>query len=224
MFFEKKFYCLECKLNKTKDSMAFTYEEFGFCSECSKEIKTTKDMTFDGKEDIEMVICPFLYEGPIERAIKTFKFQGQKLYGKFLANLFVDFIKNLHYLDEFDLIIPVPLHKKRLNERGFNQADILSKEIGEGLGIQVSYNSLMRLRDTKHQSSLNGIDRVENVKDAFWANEEIVKDKNIIIVDDIYTMGETTKYCATALKEAGANRIIVAAICRTVSNEKVTIY
>ncbi len=78
---------------------------------------------------------------------------------------------------------------------------------------------LFRIRETKRQSTLKGLERIENVRNAFWAHPEAVRNKRIILVDDIYTMGETAGSCAQALKAAGAADVAVITLCITVDNK-----
>lgn len=214
-FFEERYYCIECEICKLKNKMHDVYGEIGFCNDCYETIKTTKDMTFDGKEYIEMVIAPFIYEGAILSAVKSFKFYGQTLYGEFLTKLVLDKIKDKNLLQDIDIIVPVPLHKKRFNERGFNQAEVIAEVISKETNIEFSKDSLIRTRDTLHQSRLRGIDRINNVKGAFLAYSDKISGKNVLLVDDIYTMGETADACGKELIDAGANKVIVLTICKT---------
>lgn len=207
--------CIKCGYRKPRRYMKMIFGDIGFCRKCAENIYSTKDMTFDGKEFIDMVVSPFLYEGTIEVAVKRFKFGGLRKYGEFLTALAVEYLKDTDFLKGADFIVPVPLHEKRMEERGFNQSEIIAKGISEWLNVPVNTEALSRTRDTLHQSSLKGRDRVENVKGAFVAEESAVSGKNIILTDDIYTMGQTTNECAKALKAAGAKRVVVFTLCKT---------
>ena len=114
-------------------------------------------------------------------------------------------------------IIPVPLHPSRLREREFNQSAILALVIGERLGIPVLTNILLRERHTMPQVELDMKERKKNVAGAFTVqNGEMVIDKDIILVDDVYTTGSTVNECAKALKENGAGMVSVVTIARMV--------
>ncbi|MBI2577938.1 MAG: ComF family protein [Candidatus Wildermuthbacteria bacterium] len=112
------------------------------------------------------------------------------------------------------LLVPVPLHKKRLRWRGFNHAELLAKELSLGLAIPLAANLLVKTKATLAQAELSEKERKTNVKDAFRViSPSSVKNKNILLVDDVYTTGSTLRECAKVLKKAGAFRIfgIVAA-------------
>ena len=107
------------------------------------------------------------------------------------------------------LIVPIPLHSKRRRERGFNQAELLAKTISENLGL-LPTNALERTKNTKAQAKLKKSEcREENVAGCFKIkNPESVRDKNIILVDDVFTSGATMNEAVKILKENGAKRII----------------
>ena len=217
MFGVERVYCIGCGLTKPKYLMNMVMGTLGLCRECMSMVQTTKDMTFSGKEFTDLVISPFLYSGVISDTVRQFKFSGQKKYGDFLTAAALECFENKNLFSGCDLIVPVPLHPNRLRERGYNQSDIIAKRMGKTLGIAVDTVSLIRIRDTLHQSSLKGLQRIENVKNAFFANEGGVLGKNVILVDDIYTMGETANECARALKNAGAKKVVVFTLCKTIN-------
>jgi ComF family protein len=186
----------------------------GLCKDCAESIRLTKDMTFEGKEFIDVVIAPFLYGGVISESVRAFKFSSQKSYGVFLTALALEYLENKSILADCDMIIPVPLHKNRLRERGYNQSDIIADRLSKMLNIEVNKDTLFRIRDTLHQSSLKGYRRIENVKDAFITAGDAVCGKKILLADDIYTMGETANECARMLKGAGAKSVVVFALCK----------
>ncbi len=209
MLFGKRGLCILCKRYKDSGKIHFIHNDIAVCEECYKKLKTTKDKTFDGKDNIKIVLSPYMYEGSLRNAIKEYKFSGQRLYGNLFGKMLAEELKEHIWLSEYDCIIPVPLHEIRLAERGYNQAEILAKEISDWLMLPLVNDALVRLRNTERQSRLRGAARIENVKGAFGAFGNFVKGKKIILVDDIYTMGETTRACAEALKTEGADDIAV---------------
>lgn len=211
------FYCIGCDISKWAMFMDRTGENIGICKSCAQRIHTTKEKTFEGKEFIDLVVSPFLYDCVMRDAVRKFKFSGQQLFGEFLTELALDTLEDKSCFDDSDIIIPVPLHMNRLNERGFNQSEIIAKTLGKAIGREVVTDAIFRIRDTLHQSSLKGLARIENVRDAFTAFPSAVSGKKIILVDDIYTMGETTNECAKTLKSAGAEKVVVFALCKTIS-------
>lgn len=122
--------------------------------------------------------------------------------------LMQQFLKlNKHYFDGIDRLVPVPLHKRRLSERGFNQAEEIAKILAVELRLPLE-NILIRKKSTKQQAKLQKQERVENIKDAFALKEGFdIKGKNILVVDDVFTTGSTLDECARILKEAGAEMV-----------------
>lgn len=213
MFFEKKCCCVLCENYHGKDKMKTVFEEIGVCHNCYSKLSTTREQNFDGGEGISAVFSPFMYEGRMAEAIKAYKFSGQRLYGNLFGKMIYEKLKEIPYIWDFDAIIPVPLHRMRLLERGYNQSEIMAQEISGLSGIDMINDGLFRIRETKRQSSLKGLARRENVKGAFYAYPEIIAGKRIILVDDICTMGETLRASADALSEGGAKEIIAITLC-----------
>jgi ComF family protein len=115
-----------------------------------------------------------------------------------------------------DIAIPVPLHKKRLRLRGFNQALLLAHGISEQFMIPLNYDNLIRIRYTRPQVELSGRDRAENVRGAFnLLRPAEVCEKRILLIDDVFTTGATMNECAKVLKDAGAASVTVLTLART---------
>ena len=122
-------------------------------------------------------------------------------------------------LQNADIIIPVPLHRWRLISRRYNQAAILAQRLGKETGIQVHVDVLIRSRNTPSQGHLKAGERAKNDRKAFALTpkyEDLLKDKNIILIDDVYTTGSTINECAKILKRAKAARVDVLSIARVV--------
>lgn len=213
MFFEKMYHCVLCEGYHQSDKMQTVYGEIGVCRKCCQKLSTTKEQNFDGGDGISAVFSPYMYEKGMAEAIKLFKFSGQRLYGNLFGKMICEKLKEISYIWDFDMVIPVPLHELRLLERGYNQSEIMAKELSMFSGIRMITDGLFRIRETKRQSSLKGLARRENVKGAFYAYPEVIKDKRIILVDDICTMGETLRACADALNIAGAKEVIAITLC-----------
>ena len=218
MFFGKC-KCILCNKYYRKRDVIHSFRGIGVCGECVRKIKTKGDYSFEAKAPLEYVYSPYIYEGNLRLAVKAYKFSDQRAYGVVFGSMLAEEFRNNKDLRSFDYVIPVPLYGSRLIERGFNQSDKLGEMLADGLGLLCIKDALFRVRETKRQSGLKGIDRVNNVKSAFFAAENIVKGKNIILVDDIFTMGETMAACATALSEAGANRVVGVSLCKTLQKE-----
>jgi len=117
----------------------------------------------------------------------------------------------------YDFLIPVPLHFKRLRERGFNQALFLARYIGKRYGIPIDYMSLKRIKWESPQINLSKKERERNVKGVFsLSNKSRFKDKSILLIDDVYTSGATVNECARVLTKAERVRVDVLTLCRAV--------
>jgi len=112
-----------------------------------------------------------------------------------------------------DLIIPVPLHQQKLQDRSYNQALLLARQIASQINVPVSHKHLLKLADTKSQQGLSARKRIKNLQKAFSVTGDL-KAKNILLVDDVMTTGATVNACCRALKDAGTNSIYVAIIAR----------
>lgn len=146
------------------------------------------------------------------KIIHHLKYSGMKSLGIFLGEHLSGYAKiQLEESKEnFDYIIPVPLHKTKVRERGYNQSEFIAKGISEKLNIPLLANAISRMRYTKSQTKLNLKQRAENMKNAFKLNidkKELIRDKNIIVLDDVITTGATINECVQILKDAGANKI-----------------
>jgi ComF family protein len=113
-----------------------------------------------------------------------------------------------------DIIVPIPLFADRLKTRGYNQADLLARAVGQDLGIPVSPNALLRRRSTRAQMDLHPGQRWENVRGAFSADRASVAGARVLLIDDIITTGATMHAAATALKEADASEVYALSLAR----------
>ncbi len=133
-----------------------------------------------------------------------------------LSRYLINYLKKVpEYPFNNFVLIPVPLHSKRLRERGFNQAGLLAQEASPFLKLPLGLDFLIRRRYTKPQVDLKGEARVKNVADAFYClKPEAVKGKKIILVDDVLTTGSTLSECARVLKESGAKEVYGLALAK----------
>jgi ComF family protein len=158
------------------------------------------------------------YQGLIREVIHRFKYGGQTFLVRPLARILIGPAKELTRLHGIDTIVPVPLHHKRLRQRGFNQASLLARRLGPLLQIPVDYSSLKRTRWTDPQIGLSRSQRAANVKGAFsLKGSDKIKGKGVLLLDDVLTTGETVNQCVRVLKDGGARDVAVLTIARTVA-------
>lgn len=160
-------------------------------------------------------IAPFGYHSKIRDSIIDFKFNGNSFNAKSYSKALCNTIEYFNMLDDFDLITFVPLSKKRKNERGFDQSELVAEYVGKYLDKKVKA-LLKKTRQTKNQHELNSAQRAENVRNIYTAvNAGFIKEKNILLIDDIATTGNTLSECCRVLKENGAKNIICMTIAIT---------
>lgn len=156
-----------------------------------------------------------VYCGALMRAIHVYKYGKKAAVAKPLGLLVRDCFNRHWRQGETDLLLAVPLHRKRLRERGFNQARLLVSRWAEAQGLRLEDSILVRRRMTEPQTGLPLERRKGNVKGVFNVERpESVKDKRILIVDDVYTTGATANECARVLKKAGAEYVDVLTLAK----------
>ncbi len=147
--------------------------------------------------------------------IHEFKYREYKYIGEFLGKLIFELIKDRLIHEKFDIIAPVPLHKVKKRIRGFNQSEIIAKAISRYSGIPLIADLLKRTVYTDTQTKLSKEERKLNVSEAFTVNKKYdVKDKKIIIVDDVFTTGSTMNAVCGTLKRQNVKKSVALTIVR----------
>ena len=180
-----------------------------WCQACLAKILSVRQINMSEHHltylDSCHVVCE--YTGGLKRIIHDMKFRQQKRYAIHLSWMIQHYI-NIEEFPPIDYVIPIPLHAQRLKERGYNQAEAIFKDWAMKKNMPWAPDILARMRHTIPQWELNMIERKQNIKGAFViAKPGMVKDKNIIVVDDIITTGITLDECAKVLKKAGATSV-----------------
>lgn len=161
---------------------------------------------------VDRSVIPFRYTEPVDRLIKDFKFQARFPAGQALAELLADTLQGRgDAMPEW--IVPVPLHRQRLRERGFNQALELSRLLSRRLRIPLATEACRRLRATAVQSRLDAGERRRNIRHAF-ATHRMPKARHLALVDDVVTTGHTVNELARVFKKAGVVTVEVWALAR----------
>lgn len=198
----------------------------GFCNQICKEylcrkceikineyklnsINKVKNMYFDE------ILYIFKYQDIIRNTLIEYKFQNKAYIYKTFSKIILKDKKICGFLKNYDIITSVPISNKRKGLRGYNQSYLIAKEIAKLNKLKCENKCLIKQKDTIEQSKLNKEQRKVNIKGAYKIiNEEKIFNKNILLLDDIYTTGSTVNECAKMLKQAGTNKIGILTIAK----------
>lgn len=177
----------------------------GVCRSC-QELQNSEALAIQG------IRAPYLMDGLVREAVHSFKYRNFRVAAPALASALAQ------YLNENPLpgavLAPVPLHRKKLRERGYNQSNLLARELAKATGIPVESNLLARTRHSPAQAfSASRQQRRDNIREAFKCRRDL-SGQGIILVDDVCTTGSTLNACAMALKEGGAGSVWGLALAR----------
>jgi len=151
----------------------------------------------------------FSYDGELRNKLLSYKFFEQAYLYRFFAEMILKNQQAVNLIKKYDIIIPVPLHPKRMNERGYNQAELIAKQIAKSINkIEIKSNILFKIKPNLPQSLQNKENRKANVKGVYIARKtETIYNKKILLFDDIYTTGNTVNECSKVLKRAGIEHV-----------------
>ena len=179
-----------------------------------KEIDNPVSRLFWGRTKIEFATAYFSFSkgSNYQHMMHKFKYQGNKEIGYVLGKSFGNQLRNSVF-EEADIVIPVPLHKFKLKKRGYNQSDWIGKGLAEALKIPLDTKSFIRSVVTESQTRKSRFDRWKNVENIFKVtNEENLKGKHILLVDDVVTTGSTLEACTNSLLELENTKVSVATL------------
>ena len=219
LFFPKV--CAGCRSLLTPNEMAL-------CTLCRHEMPLTQYhldpeneavKKFYGKIVIEHASA-FLYfnkKGVVQELIHNLKYKGKEEIGTVLGNWYVQDLKKIHSKTPFDVIVPVPLHQKKLKERGYNQVTTFGKALSAGLDVTYDDSILYRNKYSKTQSKKNLLGRAENVENIFdVVAREANHNKHFLLIDDVITTGATLEACSRALMKIPGTKISV--VCMAIAH------
>lgn len=177
------------------------------CEDCKRKLEKIEQNTEikNCNEYIDRQFWIFEYKDEIRDRLIEYKFGDSSYLYRFFTEIILNNKEIVRYVEDFDYIIPVPLHRNRLRNRGYNQAELISKQISKnGVNVIFCNNLLKRAKNTRPQSLLNKDERALNIDGAFKINSSInllyFQNKKILLFDDIYTTGATVTECAKVLK------------------------
>lgn len=189
------------------------------CSKCKKileneaiwQIKENKNPYIYFKE----LISIFPYENIIRETILDYKFNEKSYLYKTFTNFLIKNQKVFEKIKSYDTIVPVPISRKRKKERGYNQSLLISKEISKKADIELVDNCLYKIKNTIEQSKLNQEEREKNAQNVYeLKNKQILENKKILLLDDIYTTGNTVNSCCEVLMQANPKQIGVLVLAK----------
>ena len=180
------------------------------CKKCGKPIqKETEEYCYDCKKTehyYEWGRSLWIHKAPVNEAIYAFKYKNRRCYGEVFARELAKVYGKRLKEQNVELIIPIPLHKSRRRERGYNQTEIIAKYLGDYTGIEVDHTSLVRNKKTSPQKRYSDKERKKNMKNAFALKKKIDAE-NVVLIDDIYTTGSTIDEAARILKKSGVSNV-----------------
>ena len=217
--------CCEAELQKSSrfcmcenclNNLPFIGEHF--CKKCGEKLSSLSNVCLSCKDHSERYFTfnrsVFCYEGVIKKLIFDLKYNNAKWLGEYLGRFLVD--EYLKMGIKADYIIPIPLNKNRLKQRGYNQSEVISKPFETELGIKLETQNFIRTIDTPTQTNLTKKERETNLLGAFEVlNKDIFKNKTILLVDDVFTTGSTMEEASKTLLKAKAKAVYTLTLAHT---------
>jgi len=180
------------------------------CNKCGRSMSNDADFCLDCQNystQFDRAYAPYIYEDNAQKLVYKLKYGNEKYLAKYMAEMMYDCFENQRNLP--DMITFVPMHKKRQKERGYNQAEELAREFSKIINVEC-VELLKRNIHTQNLARMSAPERREAVKGVFSiveSNKTLVKDKNILLIDDVLTTGATSGACSEILKKNGAKRV-----------------
>lgn len=177
------------------------------CKNCLAKIKALKPQPIAQYDYVKVwSVCG--YEGLAKDCIHIFKYNNRQMLSAPLADLMSDFVNKNLSDEKFDIIVPIPLHRSKMRERGFNQAELLARDLAKAINTPVCVNILKRIKPTISQTGLSKTKRFTNLRGAFKITDsDAVCNRNILLIDDVCTTGSTLNEAAKTLLKSGAKSV-----------------
>jgi len=192
------------------------------CAHCGRRqthaVERCSLCALEDEPPLDLVRAATLHRWPLREAIHALKYEGRTELARPLARYLFAVLDSPpwpHLLPRIDAVVPAPLHARRRAERGYNQATLLARPLCQWTGLPLRTDWLQRTQMTRPQVGLNARERRANVADAFRASPA-VRDKTLLLIDDVYTTGATMTACAAAAKKAGARAVYGLALAQPV--------
>ncbi len=187
------------------------------CFKCGKPVINREiEYCFDCEKIPKLYIKgfpAFVYTDNIRESLMGYKYNNKREYTNFYVEEILEMYKEKFISIGFDGIIPVPIHKSKKKIRGYNQAELIGKELSKAINVPIITNVVVRCEKTLPQKELNDKERVKNLKRAFKIEANKVKLDKVLLVDDIYTSGATIQAITYLLQEKGVNEVYYTSVC-----------
>ena len=191
------------------------------CRKCEINLEKFKNVEIEiiqGKNFKELISL-FNYQGEVRNSILNYKFKEKSYMAKTFTKFLINDKKLFEKIKTYDTIVPVPISKERMKKRGYNQSLIIAKELNKYLKLEIAENSLIKIKNVIEQSKLNKEERQNNIIDAYEIkNKQILENKKILLIDDIYTTESTVNECSRMLKLASPKEIGVLALAKVTND------
>lgn len=187
-----------------------------YCMKCGKPIENEKEYCAGcqrKKYYFERNVSLWTYSPQLKKSLYRFKYSNKRYYAKYYASEIYKKYGRLIFSWNIDVVVPVPLYYKKRRKRGYNQAEVLARELCKLTKLPIDTKMVVRTKNTVPQKQLNEKERQKNVKDVFQIGKSVVKLKKILLIDDIFTTGSTVNEIAKILKEAGCDSVYVVTLC-----------
>lgn len=211
--FDGGYFCDKCRSELPRNDGAI-------CNHCGRKLNSYAEYCSTCKGtlvSVDKARSAFIYDKPISKLIKDLKYYN----ARFIVDVFVEELSHIYFKNYFnaDLLTYVPMTKKSEWKRGYNQSELLAERLSEKAGIPL-VNCLIKTRETDRQANLNKEKRLTNLSDAFKVlDKAAVKDKKVLIVDDVSTTGATGEALASKLKKAGAQKVYLLTVASVPSKD-----
>lgn len=197
-----------CTCNKCLNNLPFNNDKI--CEYCGEHISSEANYCLSCKKSVKrhftMARSSFDFREQIVDIIHCLKYDNGKYLAPYLSEFLIDEFKKQNWI--VDVVIPIPLNEARIKQRGYNQSEIISKKFETDLNIPLNTTCLQRKINTPTQTNLSKKERLINLKDAFEVTDkEAVKNKNILLIDDVFTTGATMEEASKILLKSKANKV-----------------
>lgn len=172
-----------------------------YCLDCAR-----------GRHEFAQGRAVFVYRGAMRGILYRYKYGNRRDYTEFFAQEAAKMYREWARHQGIELVVPIPLSKKRMRRRGYNQAELFARRFAQLCGLPYNARILKRTRDTAPQKQLSSEERKNNLKNAFKIEENVVNLKRVLLVDDIYTTGSTIDAAALVLKQSGIEDVFFVCI------------